>query len=219
MALTSQQAKDRINKIIRGYGARRNLLGRRLTAGKLYEAWILAEVLDSLRIHESMTPIFVGANTLTLKSSPGPINANYPHFVLMKGGAKEFDVWTDVEFVGQTFALDTSGPALALGHYHELDIVIVPAGTTGRPSHDQVVIGVECKNTSFQKHMVRAALGVRRELSMYSDSMPTPFSVWPRATVEASPPSALLVYSTDQKILNYSASGEVFGIDFLYNTI
>ncbi|MCM4083899.1 hypothetical protein [Paractinoplanes hotanensis] len=219
MALTSGQAKTRINRIIKGYGARRNLLGRRLTGGKLYEAWILAEVLDSLRIHESLAPAFVGSNMLTLKSSPGPINASYPHFVLMKGSVKEFEVWTDVEFIGQTFTLNPSAPALMPGHYHELDIVVVPAGVTGRPHHDQVAIGVECKNTSFQKHMVRAALGVRRELSMYVGPSSTPFTMWPSATVEAFPPSVLLVYSTDSKILNYSASGDVFSIDFRHNTI
>jgi hypothetical protein len=101
-------------------------------------------------------------------------------------------------------------------HRHELDIVIVKDGVSDYPGHDDVVLGIECKNTGFEKVMARAALGVRRELSLLQRDRPTAFNSWPTSTVPADPPSVLLVYSTDASVNAYNEAGCKFGVDFRY---
>ena len=92
-------------------------------------------------------------------------------------------------------------------------------GQQGRPRHDSVWLGVECKNTGYQKGLLKEILGIRRELSLLSDNRSTKFSSWPRSLVPADPASCLLVYSTDADVMDYSAPGTVFGIDFVYESM
>ncbi|MGY1901218.1 hypothetical protein, partial [Nocardia gipuzkoensis] len=140
--------------------------------------------------------------------------------VLKKSGV-ELAVWTDVEFLTLGYGIRRRGTGKVpeSADYHELDIVIVPAGIQGRPPHHSLLIGVECKNTGFAKHMARAAFGVRRELSYITSPRPTIFHSWPRTEVPANPASVFLVYSTDPAICNYNESGQVFGIDFIHKAM
>ena len=64
--------------------------------------------------------------------------------------------------------------------------------------------------------MARAALGVRRELSLLHPPNPTPFIQWPRNLVPAHPPSILLVFSTDPAVKEYNPAGAFYGVEFLY---
>jgi len=105
---------------------------------------------------------------------------------------------------------------LTSGDYHELDILIVDAGSSGRPRYDQIWLGVECKNTGYGKELLREILGVRRELSLLTDAKFTRFQNWPRMTVPANPPSCLMVYSSDEDVMDYAAPGLMFGIDFVH---
>ena len=82
------------------------------------------------------------------------------------------------------------------------------------PGHDEILFGVECKNTSYRKNLLREILGVRRELSLLADDQQTGFRAWPRALVPARPSSCLSVFSTDDGITRLRHSPDVFGIDF-----
>ncbi len=126
------------------------------------------------------------------------------------------ELWTDVEFLTLSYSrLGSLSPTK--GSYHELDIVIVEAGSNGRPPHSAVWLGIECKNTSYQKGLLKEILGVRRELSLVtSEPIKTKFSTWPRPYAPANPPSCLVVFATDTAVLEYSDPGEVFGIDFIH---
>jgi hypothetical protein len=106
-----------------------------------------------------------------------------------------------------------------MGDYHELDLAITDSGVSGRPSHSQIWLGVECKNTGYTKGLLKEILGIRRELSLLQNDRPTRFNSWPRTSVPAEPPSCLLVYSTDAAVNNYSSPGSVFGIDFYHEPI
>ncbi len=76
-------------------------------------------------------------------------------------------MWTDVTFLtlsaSHRHVLPTSAERC---DYHELDVVVVPSGTEGRPTFEEIRIGVECKNLGYEKEMLRALLGVRRELGV-----------------------------------------------------
>jgi hypothetical protein len=219
VALSLSQAKARIDAILATYAtlsaSPTSLLTGTMTSGKVYEAWVLTVVLEKLRTVEAYTVTLVGGTKVTLKSSPGPVNRSYPHFRLRRVGSSDREVWTDVEFTTLSHSRRPHGPAPGSGDYHELDIVVVDAGVNGRPSHDEIRMGVECKNTGFEKQMMRAALGIRRELSLLSNLTPTIFKTWPRTTVPADPPSVYVVYSTDPRVTQYNAAGQVFGVDFI----
>lgn len=196
------------------------LLPTALTAGKTYEAFVLAEICSNLKHKENCTLRLVNGKNISLKSSPGPINSKYPYIEVTRNGIHIGDLYTDIEFLSlSTFirsaSTTISGP-LTLGEYHELDIIMVKPGQTGRPPHYGILLGVECKNTEYSKGLLKEILGVRREMCFLADSSRTSFHFWPRMHVPAEPTSCLLVYSSSSKVSKYSASGKVFGIDFIY---
>jgi hypothetical protein len=219
VTLTKEEFKARIDSILLQYQAAgqspaQSVVPASLVAGKLYEAWVLCEVLERLAADEGYKAVLVSGSSLVLRSSPGPIDrGRFPHFDLTRNRRRSIEIWTDVEFVSLSFSRSGSS-APTLGDYHELDIVVVPAGINGRPAHGDVLLGVECKDTGYVKSLLREILGVRRELSLLADDSATEFQRWPRATVPARPASCLLVYSTDPKVSLYSRPGKTFGIDF-----
>ncbi len=189
------------------------LVPEEFTAGKIYEAYVLALICQNFSMKEGFSLRLIGSKNIVLKSSPGPINHAYPRIAVMKGRNHIADIWTDVEFMSLSAA--SSGAAkLNKGQYHELDILVTVPNCQSRPRPNEVLFGVECKNTGYQKNLLREILGVRRELSLLRGSQPTIFSKWPRSEVPADPPSCLAVYSTDQSILSYQDPGSFFGIDF-----
>lgn len=220
MSLSLADAVAKVNEIFATYGSSTggtDLVGEEWKAGKVYEAWILSVVLERLEQIEGFEVALVGGSKVHLKSSPGPINTNYPHFVLSRTGSESLAVWTDVEFSTLSFHLKGLSGSPGKAHRHELDVVVVPVGTIGYPNPTEIMLGVECKNTGFQKHMARAILGVRRELSMLrNEEHPTPFVTWPRSGVPAVPPSVVMVFSTDPAVDEYNAAGVVFGVDFCH---
>ena len=189
------------------------LVPQTTTSGKLYEAFVLSLVLEKLVIEEGYSLVLVGGTQIKFKGAPGPINRSYPRIELRKVGACVAEIWTDVEFLAFSFWTQGTAPP-TLGEYHELDLLVVEPGLTGRPTPDQIWLGVECKNTGYKKGLLKEILGVRRELGLLASPTATKFATWPRPFVPAQPPSCLLVYATDQAVLNYSAPGQVFGIDF-----
>jgi hypothetical protein len=195
-----------------------NLLPAAFTAGKLYEAYALALICQNLKSKEGWKLTLVGSTKITLKSSPGPINTAYPHIRAEKHGSHIADIWTDVEFVGLS-AFHSAKSPLTLGDYHEMDVAVLSPGASGRPTPHDIYLAAECKNTGYQKSLLRETLGVRRELSMLRDAQSTIFAIWPRSMVPADPPSCIVVFSTDPAVLNYASPGAFFGIDFFHEPV
>lgn len=194
------------------------VVGRIDGPGKLYEALILGLLAEKLVREEGCDLELVGGSALRLKAAPGPINRDYGVVRVTRNGDVMGELMTDVEFMGLGRELAGPSTPASLGDYHELDILMVPSGTAGRPIHREVLLGVECKNTFFQKHYLREALGLRRELSLLKEKQPTVFETWPRRLVPAEPSSCLLVYSSDYRVTDYAASGTPFGIDLEYHS-
>lgn len=224
MASDHKNAVKKIDSIFKKYAAAKSaasktsILPSKVTDGKVYEAWVLALVLEKLETEEGYKVSLDGGPELRLKAAPGPINPDYAHFVLEHPVTGTLmNVWTDIEFLTLSYAeAGPFAPPPVDGDYHELDVVVVDEDVTGRPANDQVLLGVECKNSAFGKDLLRAALGVRRELSLYTGKgFPTHFKKWPRNKVQAKPASCFLVYSTAWSVNKYQKNGEIFGIDFI----
>lgn len=220
-----KKAKKRISDIFHKLGnARRKdatrLLSGNIQSGKLYEAWVLAEVIKNLVNKEGFTVRYVNSVKLKLKSSPGPINHSYPHFLLEKNSQTLARLWTDVEF--RTLSSHNNSSSVSSpGEYHELDIMICDHDAIDRPSPDQIWLGVECKNREKStKGMLREMLGLRRELSLLQGMNTTKFKKWPLTHVPAQPASCLMFYSVDNKpSLDWVVPGAQFGINFEYLSI
>lgn len=176
---------------------------------------MLSRVVERLAVDEGYSLSLIGGTKIQLKSAPGPINRSYPRIEQKRGGTCVAELWTDVEFLSLSHC-KSPGASVTKGSYHELDLVIVHSGLSGRPRCDAIWLGVECKNTRYQKGLLKEILGIRRELSFVTDDRATNFKVWPRRRVPADPASCLLVYSTDANVGDYAAPGQVFGIDFIH---
>jgi hypothetical protein len=172
-------------------------------------------VLEELR-KRGFAIRFVG-KTLQFKSAPGMISPLDPHFEIRAPGsiAPTFKLYTDIE-VG-TLGSEPKG-AVDNSCYHEIDIVVVDATATGRPSHKEVALGVECKSTAnFDKSIVREALGLRRQLSYVRPMLSSRLSISPNiksVAVPAEPASEYWLAFIDVNGLSYSASPATFGIEF-----
>lgn len=143
-----------------------------LKGGKLYELFVLSQLLKVLRMR-GFRPKFIG-NKIKLKASPGGINLSDPHFELRHGhdGPPEFRVFTDIQV--QTYGASVLSTVTDYSGYHEIDLVVLlNNATAGKPAHDQMALGVECKGTAnFEKSFVREVLGRRRELSLLDNRTP-----------------------------------------------
>lgn len=220
---STKTIKNRINAALRA-GVRGSaskisrLVPPSITLGKLYEAYVLALVCERLNSEEGLDLTLVGSKKAALKSSPGPINNAFPHIRVERTGIHVANIWTDIEFTALS-ASQAGNIKLTPGEYHEIDVAVVSADADSRPLPEQVFLAVECKNTGYQKSLLREILGIRRELSYLSENLPTQFLSWPRTVAPARPPSCVIVYSTDSKVLQYVEPGKYFGIDFFHEPI
>jgi hypothetical protein len=227
--MTKQQIKRRIERAVAKLAevrqrATTGLVPESLTAGKLYEAHVLSVILEKMVTQEGMRVRLRPGNgqngtRICLRSKGGPITEEFPHFDLVRGMQVIGEVWTDIEFLSLSYTRIGNGRPLTPGDYHELDIVVVSRAVRGRPTPDDILLGVECKNTTYGKDMLRQILGVRRELSFVADIGPTAFRNWPRRRIAAYPPSCLVVFATDQDAKNFEEPGKMFGIDFYHETL
>jgi hypothetical protein len=186
--------------------------------GKIYEAYILAFVIEKLVIVEGYSVQLVNNGTLVLKQKGSPINRTYPYFTVHKNGKLIGEIFTDTEFTSLSFKL-RRGTTFIPGDFHELDIAMFKPGCSGRPGHDQILLAVECKATEIGKNTFREMLGFRREMTLLTNVNPTIFNTWPVRTVNSDPPSVHLCFSTDPAIIRYADNGRCYGIYVIHEPI
>jgi len=193
--------------------------------GKIYEAYVLSLLARDLTRLENCELTLVAGTRFNLRTSHGATNPAYSRIIVKRQNNVIGEIWTDIEFTSLSYYRDPQnsirlGTRPPPGSRHELDILMTSQNPYNYPTPDQILIGVECKNTVYQKRMLREILGVRRELSYFSKPMPAAFIAWPRATVPAHPPSCLLVYSSDPSICTFTnPPNDTFGIDFFHEPI
>lgn len=198
------------------FGAYKSVSGRatarlrKLRKGKLYELWVLAQVVQDL--HARGFKLVFNGRTLKFKAGPGQVNPSDGHFEILAPDGTRLWMFVDIEFQSlgssKTHVSDYS-------RLHELDIVVL-LSTSPNPPHDDIALGVECKCVAkFQKHLIKEALGVRRELSYFRNSVQesilTQLGGSPVA-VRARPPSEFWLAYIDPKGDQYDESPAAFGI-------
>ncbi|WP_420469945.1 hypothetical protein [Brevundimonas sp. FT23042] len=175
------------------------------TRGKVYELYCVARLLSELT-GNGLTAVFSPPGALQLKQGGGHADITQPHFQLFQGPHLVGRLYTDVEVL--TLGASKVGVA-DLSDRHEIDVVLLVGHHNAVPTHDELLIGLECKAVAdFSKAFVREALGRRRELSYYKpalDLFNTPIPAWPASRYR-------LVYIDPRGDL-YQQSPAVFGVD------
>lgn len=222
--MTKAQIKKAITAAFKKYASaphhtRFNPIPKTLTDGKLYESYVLGLLAEKLTVQEGLTLKIATGTEIRLRSSGGPIDTTYPHIDVYRNNNKVAEMWTDVEFLTLSYQMRGNPLKRSAGDLHELDIVMVDPGVTQYPPHYSIWLGVECKNTAFEKKLLKQVLGVRREMCLLQDLKSTRFSNWPRQWVPADPASCLLVYSTDPDVTDYASPSDTFGIDFFHESL
>jgi hypothetical protein len=212
-------AATEIQKVFAAYKAQTPADTRLLNAlkkGKLYELYVLAKLVENLA-KRGFVLAFQGKN-LAFKGAHGKVKASDPHFVVSKPGSSkaDFRIFVDIEF--ETFGRHTGVPADRSAR-HELDIVVVVGSfSSGYPRYSDLALGAECKAVAnVEKALVKEALGVRRELSLFVDKTPSVLTVAggsPSVDVSANPASEFWFAFLDPVGDLYANSPSAFSIEF-----
>lgn len=191
----------------------RTLLPVKSLQGKLYEAHVLASICSNLAAKEGCSLSLVGGNKLVLKQKGSPIDRSYPYFEIKRGKVLIGELFTDIYFNTLSHFIKGSPNPPTHGDFHELDIALLKPGLKGYPSHAEVLLAVECKNTAIKKSIIRELLGFRRELSFLAQGhIPTGFRSWPANRIKANPASVHMLYCSDRRINRYQTNCDQFGI-------
>ena len=185
-----------------------------LAKGKLYELYVLAHLVENLAAR-GFKMHFKGKN-LAFKGAPGKIKLTDPHFEVISPNSNQVDLWIFVDIEFETLGHHYGGVPMDDSCRHELDIVVVSA-TPAYPTYAHILLGVECKTVpKVQKHLIKEALGVRRELSMIAnakESLLTMRGAVPKVFVNDDTPSEFWFAHIDPSAWRYEASPSAFGID------
>ncbi|SDX69230.1 hypothetical protein SAMN04488041_11220 [Sulfitobacter pontiacus] len=223
MTLDQGKAKNAISSFFKTHKACMKATLAKSTGGKIYELYCLARTLEWLRSTYGVSIRLANGNVVHFKASPGNIDRFRSYFVVAKHG-RFFELHTDIQV--QTLGASMIGGWIGKSGYHEIDLVLInPRVQNGdMPRHSDVVLGVECKsNAKFEKGIVKQVLGIRRELSLLSQ---TTTSELDRAfgppihlggcslEVNADPASLYWLSYIDQSGDNYADSPGFFSIEF-----
>ena len=215
-----EDAKNAVAQFFRRHGQRVKPSSLGNAKGKVYELYCLAQTVDFLS-QTCGAAIHVKGKSLDFMASPGLIDLNRSWIQISKGN-RTFGLFTDIQV--QTLSSKLGGGNVSdRSAHHEIDLVLVRYPQDGqRPTHRQIVLGVECKSHAlFKKEFVRQVLGVRRELSIYvgpglPDGMSRvgqSFGI-ARAPVNVSPASEYWLAYSHSKGNHYQEGPAKFGIEF-----
>jgi hypothetical protein len=180
-----------------------------LKGGKLYELYVLSEVIDELA-GRGFRISFIGS-TLQFKAGPGQIKLSDPHYHVRTPQGRDLWAFVDIEFrtlgSSRVPVSDNSG-------LHELNIVVVRA-TPPYPDHTDILFAVECKSGKFGKKIIKESLGVRRELSYFDLPQPSMLTHFGGSATEvrANPASEFWLAHLDPVGSHYDESPLAFGIE------
>ncbi|WP_250255134.1 hypothetical protein [Chryseobacterium sp. Marseille-Q3244] len=223
---TITRIKNQITSVLNSHAGvaparTQGLLPIKSLQGKLYEAHVLATIIENFVIKEKLQVKLISGSKLMLRQKGGAINRSDPYFEVWDGPTLIGDLFTDIYFTTISYQSRGGLPInKSYADYHELDIALCKPNQVGYPLFDQILLAIECKNTSLEKNIIREVLGFRRELSFYS-SIPnqTVFNTFPIKYINADPASVHMLYCSDARINRYISNCEQFGIILKYHKL
>lgn len=223
--ITPRTALNRLRRAFQrelgiGAASARGLLGGAILYDKAYELSCLTETMKALRVHmPGVSFVLRGGPALTFRTKGGPIVRGAWAFIeLVEQGDVEAELWVDIECTAlSAWRERKSMTTPSYGLAHELDIVLVAPGTSGRPTPDMLHIVVEAKHRPFNKALLKELLGVRRETAFKGDDLNL-FAWWiAGATIPATPPCGLVLFCSNASVIRYTDPARYWGIKMVYH--
>lgn len=218
------KTKRKITNILKKYAKvspsrSRGLLNINDLVGKLYEASVLAEVIEKLVKEENLRVSLVdNGRILRFRQKGGSIDRSFPYFQIWRDGKLFAELFMDIYFNTLSSKERTSASGDNRADYHELDLAVIIPDIQDKPNPEEIMIAIECKNTTLKKSTMRELLGFRRELSYLRNSEQTVFKKWPAKFINANPASVHMLYTTHSEILkHYRSNFDVFGIMLIHH--
>lgn len=218
--MNTTKAISYINKIFRQYNMARSRNRAKiitLPTGKLYELYVLADLIEELS-NQGCSLSFISANNskvINFKQSPGKIKKQDSHFIITCPDGKELYIFLNIEFRTLSYK-DTQRSDRS--NYHEIDIIVTNI-SSGYPSYHNILLGVECKCVAkFKKSILKEVLGVRRELGLLSsckgESLLSSYINSRDIEVPMDPRTEYRLAFIDPNGKYYENAGRVFGVEF-----
>lgn len=194
------------------------VMGRMLFVDRVYELRCLIELIDQLQAHwPGLRFVLSSGTALRLRESGGPVDRTAYAFVEVQGpdGRALAEIWTNVEFWALSH-VHGGAPAPAgapRGCAHELDIVLLNPGVSGRPDPQDILIGVEAKHRPYGKGLLKELLGVRREMTFVSEPPGhNPWAWWSSGWLPARPASGLVAFCAYPSINDFTQAADFYGV-------
>ena len=208
-----KEAKDKVDELIADYQSvvdPSDDCPVDTAKGRMYELVVLSYLVEHLTTRGFRFQFH--GKVLELKEKPGLIKNTDPYFegTHLVSGAK-IRIYTDIQVLGLG-CLNSGNRDLSA--HHEVDLVVVEDGVTGRPTPHELLLGVECKSGAFGKSVIKEVLGVKRELSLLQSKVRSKLSRLARDVerVPSSPAIEFWLAHYDPKGDQYKIGPEFFGI-------
>lgn len=194
------------------------LLGGAKLFDKAYELSCVIQTVRELRAQDpSRSFVLVGGSSLTFRNKGGPIQRGaWPYVEVRSQGNAVAELWVDIEFTAlRAWEQNKSMSYPTYGLAHELDILLVKTKVSGRPTPEEIYVGVEAKHREFSKALLKELLGVRREVC-YKSSGKNRFAWWqPRGILPARPASGLVHFCSGASVSNYTDPATFWGLSMV----
>lgn len=192
-------------------------LGRMSHVDRVYELRCMLHLMDVLRARRPF-PKFVlsSGRGVMLRSKGGPIDRTSDACVEVQNaqGTVLAELWSNVEFWALSYVRSGrpkfAGPTYARAH--ELDLVLLSPGVTGRPIPEDILIGVEAKHRPYGKGLLKELLGVRREMTFKGPPNSNPWQWWSPLGLQAKPASGLVAWCAYPSVASYTQASDFYGI-------
>lgn len=211
--------KDAIqNTFNRAFGAgAAAALGRMDQVDRVYELRCLIALIAALRTKRPSLRFTLSAGSgVTLRAKGGPINRTGNAWIEVSDGDGPAlaEIWSNVEFLALSHVYQgrPSPAGWTYGRAHELDLVLVTPGLSGRPEPGDILIGVEAKHRPYGKGLLKELLGVRREMAFVGKPAQNPWAWWSLGGLPATPASGLVAWCAYASITNYTQAADFYGI-------
>lgn len=193
-------------------------LGRMKHVDRVYELHCLISLLDGLkRKRPAVHFVLAGGSGVALRASGGAIDRTSHAYIEVQDGSGRAiaELWSNVEFwaLSHVKGRHPNPRGWPRGAAHELDLVLLTPGVSGRPEPADILIGVEAKHRPYGKGLLKELLGVRREMTYVGLPQQNPWVWWGAPSgLPARPPSGMIAWCPYPSILDYDQAADFYGI-------
>ncbi|WP_457642699.1 hypothetical protein [Persephonella sp.] len=187
--------------------------------GKTFELYSLSDIIEELEIKGFNLKLIPINGNVQFANKPSKLDRSRFSHIRLYRNREKYELWMDIEFIGisgDDVSLSLETQIFRKNFVHELDIAVlennIPNGE--RPTYKEIHLAVECKDTqNFGKSILKQILGIRRELSLLSDTYRNKIT---NNRINQNPPTEFWIYSSNPSVNNLQHVGNFWELKFKY---